>query len=99
MTFPAKFGLIRLAAAAFLISCWVAYLRSLCYGNHPRTETLALIGSAAVVVPGAFFATPFEDKGFTLGLILVLWLALRTYGRPASLRGRAQTAALVRSGS
>jgi hypothetical protein len=99
MTFPAKFGIVGLAVAAFLISCWVSFLRSLCSFNHPRTETLALIGFAVVAIPGAFLVAPFEDKGFTLGLILVLTLALRTYGPPASLRARAKTAALAWSGS
>jgi O-antigen ligase len=93
MTFPAKFGIVGLAVVAFLISCWVAFLRSLCSFNHPRTETLALIGLAAVAVPGALLATPFEDKGFTLGLILVLALALRTYRPPISPRERGDKAA------
>jgi hypothetical protein len=99
MTFPAKFGIVGLAVAAFLISCWVSFLRSLCSFNHPRTETLALIGFAALAIPGAFLATPFEDNEFTPGLILVLALALRTYGPPAPLRGRAETAAPARSES
>jgi hypothetical protein len=99
VTFPAKFGIVGLAVTAFLISCWVSLLRSLRSFDHPRTETLALIGFAAAVIPGVFLATPFREKGFTLGLILVLALALRTYGPPAFPGGQAETAALPRSGS
>jgi O-antigen ligase len=98
MTFPAKFGVVGLAVVAFLISCWVAFLRSLCSFKHPRTETLALIGLAAVAIPGALLTTPFEDKGFTLGLTLVLALALRTYRPAASPRERGDRAALFGPG-
>jgi O-antigen ligase len=82
LTFPAKFGIVGLSVVALLISSWIAFLRRICSFNHPRTETLALIGLAAVAIPGAFLAIPFEDKGFTLGLVLVLALALRTYRPP-----------------
>jgi O-antigen ligase len=85
LTFPAKFGFVGLGVIALLVSAWVSFLRSLCSFNHPRTETLALIGLVVLAVPTALLTTPLEDKGFTLGLILVLALALRTY-RPAGIQ-------------
>jgi hypothetical protein len=96
-TFPVRFGILGLVVA-FLVSCWATFLRSLYSFNHPRTETFALLGMAAVAIPGALLATPFEDKGFTLGLTLVLALALPTYRPRAHRREWDEHAALVQSG-
>jgi hypothetical protein len=79
--FAAKFGVLGLAVVGFLVMSYAAFLRSSVGFEHPRPETLALLSYAVVAVAGSYLATPFEDKGFTLGLILLLALLFRTWER------------------
>jgi hypothetical protein len=46
--------------------------------NHPRVETLILAGYVGVTLVASLRAPPFEGKGFTLELILILALVLCT---------------------
>jgi hypothetical protein len=84
VSFPAKFGIVGLAAIGAVILWFATFLRSITSFNHPRTETLALAGYAGVAVVASLLAPPFEDKGFSLGLILILALVLRTSRTPES---------------
>jgi O-antigen ligase/polysaccharide polymerase Wzy-like membrane protein len=92
LTYPAKFGLAGLAAFVFLILGFASFLRSAFRFDHPRTETLALAAYAALAAVGCFLTTPIEDKGFSLGLILLLALVFRTTAAPASAEPRRDTA-------
>lgn len=93
MDFPAKFGIVGLAVIGFLVLSYASFLRSTFRFNHPRPETLALVAYAAVAVAGSALTTPLEDKGFTLGLVLLLALVFRTAAAPASASGRSQSPA------
>jgi hypothetical protein len=86
VSFPAKFGIVGLAAVAFLFLSYVSFLRAAFRFNHPRVETLAVTAYAALGIAGAFLWPPLEDKGYSLGLILLLALVLRTSDGPASPR-------------
>jgi O-antigen ligase len=80
MDFPAKFGVVGLAILVFLIFEYGGFLRQALRFNHPRTETLALVAYIAMTTLNSFLTNPFEDKGWTLGLIVLLALAFRTSG-------------------
>jgi O-antigen ligase len=77
LTFPAKFGIVGLLLAAFVAAKFWSFL-----GNvrrlMPDTSYLSLAGYFAFVLAMSFFAPPFEDKGFSYGLILSLALVLRS---------------------
>lgn len=78
VSFLAKFGLLGLIAAGFLVVGFVSMLKRL----RARTVTptviqLALLGYGAVVVGLSLLHNPYEDKGFAMGLILLLALAAR----------------------
>jgi hypothetical protein len=82
--FPAKFGIAGLVVVGFLVLGYGSFLRSSFRVNHPRAETLALASYAALAVAGSVLTTPLEDKGLTLGLVLLLALALSTWDPLAS---------------
>jgi hypothetical protein len=54
--------------------------------EHPRPETLALAAFATLAVLDSFLTNPLEDKGFTLGLVLLLALVFRTSDVRANAR-------------
>ena len=76
LTFPAKFGLVGLAVLLFVATRFWSFVRRLGDDGPPRTWYLALVGYLGVVVALCAFAPPFEDKGFSYGLILLLAIAL-----------------------
>jgi hypothetical protein len=81
--FPAKFGIAGLAVVVFLVLSYASFMRSAFRFNHPRPDTLALAAYAALSVAASFLTNPLEDKGYTLGLILLLALVLRTSEAPS----------------
>jgi O-antigen ligase len=86
MSFPAKFGIVGLGVLVFLVMCYASFFRSVFRLNHPSPETLALTAYAAVGVAVSFLTNPLEDKGWTMGLILLLALVLQAAPGRASLR-------------
>jgi hypothetical protein len=68
-----------LGVLLYLILGYGSFLRSAFRFDHPRPETLALGAYAAFTVFGSFLGNPLEDKGFTLGLVLLLALLFRTW--------------------
>jgi O-antigen ligase len=84
--FPAKYGVVGLGMVAFLLLAYGSFLKSAFRISHPRPETLALAAYLGVALANALLANPFEDKGWTLGLILLLALVLRTSGGSAPAR-------------
>jgi O-antigen ligase len=90
-TFPAKFGLLGLAAALILLATYWSFIRALARRRQPTVAQLALVGYLAVVAVLTVLANPLEDKGLSFGLILVLALVLKeaehaTRGRPKETR-------------
>jgi O-antigen ligase len=90
LSFLAKFGLIGLIAPAVLVLGFVSTLRSLRRRTGTRTiPQLALIGFGAIVVAWSFLHNPYEDKGFSVALMLLLALATRE-ASDAALESRTQ---------
>jgi O-antigen ligase len=84
MDFPAKFGIVGLAVLAFLVSNYASFLRSVFRLNHPRPETLALGAYAAIgIAVFPFLGNPLQDKGWTLGLLLLLALVFKNTAAPS----------------
>jgi O-antigen ligase len=81
VTFPAKFGLLGLVALAIIVAKYFSFVLALARRREPSVAQLALRAYLAVVVALAIFKPPFEDKGLSLGLILLLALALREADR------------------
>jgi O-Antigen ligase len=84
MTFPAKVGALGLLVLVFLVATFFAFERRLGRGRPPTVADLTLIGFLAAVAALGFLAPPFEDKGLSFGLILILALALAETSRPAA---------------
>jgi O-antigen ligase len=77
MVFPAKFGIVGLGVIAFLALSYGSFLRLVFRLNHPSPETLALTAYAVVGIAVCFLTNPLEDKGWVLGLLLLLALVLK----------------------
>jgi hypothetical protein len=77
LVFPAKFGLLGLAVCAFVLAKYWSFLRRLRRLEDVGIGQLALTGYLAVVLAITPLVLPFDDKGFSFGLILVLALALQ----------------------
>jgi O-Antigen ligase len=80
LDFPAKFGLLGLAVIVFLVLEYGSFMKAAFRFNHPRPETLALAAFAALAVLDSSLTNPLEDKGCTLGLVLLLALVFHTSG-------------------
>ncbi len=80
--FAAKFGFVGLGVLVFLVASYASFMR-LSFGfDHPRPETLALAAYGVVTAAGCVLGNPIEDKGFSLALVLLLALVLRTSRQP-----------------
>lgn len=77
LTFPAKFGIVGLFVAAFVATRFWSFLRRMAR-LAPDIPYLALAGYLGVVAGMSFLSPPFEDKGFSYGLILALALVLKS---------------------
>jgi hypothetical protein len=77
MAFPAKFGILGLCVLAFLALSYASFLRSVFRLNHPSPETLAFTAYVMVGIAVSFLTNPLEDKGWALGLLLLLALVLQ----------------------
>jgi hypothetical protein len=84
MTFPAKFGVLGLLVLLFLVAGFLAFARRLRRRRPPTIAYLTLLGFLPAVVVLGVLAPPFEDKGLSFGLILLLALALAETSRPAA---------------
>jgi hypothetical protein len=86
VSFPAKFGVLGLVVVLFLALEYGSFMKAAFRFDHPRPETLALAAFAALAVLDSFLTNPLEDKGFTLGLVLLLALVFRTSDVRATVR-------------
>lgn len=78
VSFITKFGALGLVAAGFLILGYVGSLRAFRRRTGgPTIAQLALVGFGAVVVGWTLLQNPYEDKGFAIGLALLLSVGAR----------------------
>jgi O-Antigen ligase len=76
--FLPDYGLVGIVAAAFAAVAFVSVVRRLQQRTGGRTTAqLALIGLGAVILAYTPLQVPFEDKGLSVGLILLLAITLR----------------------
>ena len=90
LDFPAKFGLVGLAVIVFLVLEYGSFMKAAFRFDHPRPETLAMAAFAALAVLDSFLTNPLEDKGCTLGLVLLLALVFRTSGVQTRSHGESE---------
>ena len=84
LTFLAKFGIAGLIVLAFVVARFWRFVRRLTRNvAEPLVTNLALTGYLGVVVASATLAPPFEDKGLSFALILLVALSL-AYRRDVS---------------
>jgi hypothetical protein len=78
----AKFGLGGVVALLALVGAFFAVLRQISRANGgPTVASLALLGYGGIVAAYAVLQVALEDKGFAVGLILLMAIALRdTFG-------------------
>jgi hypothetical protein len=81
VTFPAKFGVLGLLVLLFVVAKFFVFTRRLGRGRAPTVAYLALVGYLTVVAALGLLAPPFEDKGLSFGLILILALVLAPVDR------------------
>jgi O-antigen ligase len=92
--FLPDYGLIGLVAVVFAAVAFVSVVRRLQLRTGVRTTAqLALIGLGVVIVAYTPLQVPFEDKGLSVGLILLLAITLRE-ASDATLHGARDEAAL-----
>jgi O-antigen ligase len=84
MTFPAKFGALGLLILLFLVAMYFTFARRLGRGRPPTVAYLTLLGYLLLVAALGFLGPPFEDKGLSFGLLLILALALAEADRPVT---------------
>jgi hypothetical protein len=78
VAFLADYGLVGLLVAVLLVGGFVSVVRRLRRRTGGRTTMqLALVGFGAIVLAFSVAVVPFEDKGLSAGLILLLSLAAR----------------------
>jgi len=91
VSFLAKFGLVGLVAAGFLVVGYVGTMRALRARTRAPTITqLALVGFGAVAGAWSLVLNPYEDKGFAIALILLLTVAAREASDAVTRVGRPQ---------
>ncbi len=77
LLYPAKFGVVGVAILLVLIVSFIRVLRKL--NRLPSVATAALIGFAMIGLCRTLVLSPaLEDKGFTLGFLLLLTMSLST---------------------
>lgn len=76
LVLPAKFGMLGVAVALVVCLGYVVFVGSIRRRIGSTASSVALLGYGLALVPGAFLGAPFEDKGFALGLALLVALLL-----------------------
>jgi O-antigen ligase len=82
--FLARFGLVGLAWVVIFAVAYLALIRHLArVDGAPTVSRLALVGFGGILLADTILLVPFEDKGFSAALLLLVALALReTFGPP-----------------
>ena len=86
MTFPAKFGLIGIAALALLFAQIIRLAWRAAEDREGVLLRAALISFLATTAMVGVLGDPLEDKGFSLGLVLLLSLIVRNSTESSSPR-------------
>ena len=86
--FLTRFGLLGFVWLAVFVAAYIGVVRRLARAHpNPTVSQLALVGFGAIVAFETVLLVPFEDKGFSAALLLLLAIALKeTIGsRPTQL--------------
>jgi O-antigen ligase len=76
----AKFGILGLVVIVVLAVAFVGVIRVLRNAGAELTSRLSLIAFGAVVLLWAVLQVPFEDKGLSVGMLLLLAVSAREFG-------------------
>ncbi len=79
MVVPAKFGLVGVTALIAIGVTLVSFLQKTALTIRTTASWAALVAFATVGAIWLVLGSPFEDKGFTFGMILILALVLADY--------------------
>jgi hypothetical protein len=91
LAFPAKFGLLGvtcLLACALVVVSWIRSLRRV---EGKAVSGVALVGYLSIIGVWLLLGSPFEDKGLSLGFLLLLCMTTRELAAEASGYQEAQT--------
>jgi hypothetical protein len=81
LSIPAKFGIAGIAAVSIWLVGYLSVLRNLARTPQIIVIRGALIGLLVGAVLWSPLGSPFEDKGFSYGLLLLLSLGLARVSR------------------
>ncbi len=76
LAIPAKFGVVGVVMLVALSIAYLAFLRKASAASAPMIAHVALVAFAVLGIIGLPFSAPFEDKGFSFGLLFLLALSL-----------------------
>src|SRR5207249_12173996 len=85
LAFVAKFGLLGIGTLFFVAVQIFAFIRSL-RGSSAAAKIAksALVGYVSFAAAWSLLGAPFEDKGFSFGLLFLVLIALRSHAAQAS---------------
>jgi hypothetical protein len=77
LALPAKFGIVGTGALFVLLLALAAHIRRAGTSAQWAASEAALLGYASIWIANLPLGFPFEDKGFSLGLLLLIVLTLQ----------------------
>ncbi len=87
MAFPAKYGLIGIAFLAAAAGALYVFIRRVVRISGMTPAVLALIGYALFSIGRMLLGSPFDDKGYSMGLMFLLALCLIEAQPPVTAAG------------
>ena len=85
LAIPAKFGIAGVVMLVALSISYLAFLRKASAGSGLTIAHVAVVAFFVLAIMGLPFSTPFEDKGFSFGLLFLLALSLPEEQETANL--------------
>ena len=85
MAFVAKFGALGLVALGALGVSYISLAKRLHKSPRHRVDSSALVGLFAVAIPWLLIGNPFDDKGLSFGLAILVASALSGNSGPPDL--------------
>ena len=85
LAIPAKFGIAGVVMLVALSIAYLAFLRKARAASGPTVAHVAVVALFVLAIMGLAFSAPFEDKGFSFGLLFLLALSLPEEQETANL--------------